>query len=322
MGGPSDRFFSFSAFYLILRHARQMSLSDNEHSLQGEIARKDKGLDALRAELKRCNVLDSEPGMTDEHAQAEKHASFDSDHLPSHSLLLLADTALPLGSFAFSSGLESFLAHHSPAQNARPDILHQFLHSSLKSLGSTTLPYLIATYNRPARLEELDDILDACILCPVAKRASKSQGRALITVWERSLKAETAPSSAKEALQLFCMRLKGLPGSKLEDAPELNAHFPLIYAVVCAAQGLSLHESAYTYLLNHAKAIASAAVRASVLGPYAAQGLLGSKWLREEIEETMQSEWDTPIEDAGQAVPALDVWIGRHELLYSRIFNS
>ena len=33
-------------------------------------------------------------------------------------------------------------------------------------------------------------------------------------------------------------------------------------------------------------------------------------------------EWDTPAEDAGQSVPVMDLWIGRHELLYSRIFNS
>jgi urease accessory protein UreF len=32
--------------------------------------------------------------------------------------------------------------------------------------------------------------------------------------------------------------------------------------------------------------------------------------------------WFLQPEDAGQVVPALDLWLGRHELLYSRIFNS
>src|SRR4051812_40700805 len=56
-----------------------------------------------------------------------------------HTLLLLADSALPLGSFAFSSGLESYLAHrkeralvnktgHIPTQFA---LLQSFLHLSL-----------------------------------------------------------------------------------------------------------------------------------------------------------------------------------------------
>lgn len=39
-----------------------------------------------------------------------------------HTLLLLADSALPLGSFAFSSGLESFLAHHRPAATSTSQV--------------------------------------------------------------------------------------------------------------------------------------------------------------------------------------------------------
>ena len=108
-----------------------------------------------------------------------------------------------------------------------------------------------------------------------------------------------------------------------EDALNVpQAHFGLIYATVCAAMELSLHEAGYTFLFNHAKAVVSAGVRASVTGPYAAQGLLGSVWLRDVIEEAMKIEWEKPIHEAGQSVVMLDVWIGRHELLYSRIFNS
>ncbi len=36
----------------------------------------------------------------------------------------------------------------------------------------------------------------------------------------------------------------------------------------------------------------------------------------------IEREWWTPIEMAGQTVPMMDLWIGRHEVLYSRIFNS
>ena len=261
--------------------------------------------------------------------------NFNTSSIPPHSLLLLADSALPLGSFAFSSGLESYLAHHPPAHNSRPETLRGFMHMSITSVASATLPYLLAAYHAPQRLTELDDTLDACILCPVARRASISQGKALISVWERSLKGESKESVAEGALKGFCAGLKMQPGtvkrkSESEDGEqgglsqpvELNAHFPLVYAVVCAAQGLSDHQTAYTYLFNHAKAVASAAVRAGVLGPYAAQSLLGSNWLRAELERALANEWETDIEEAGQTVPAIDVWMGRHELLYSRIFNS
>lgn len=81
-------------------------------------------------------------------------------------------------------------------------------------------------------------------------------------------------------------------------------------------------QSAYVFMLNHAKAVLSAAVRASVMGPYQAQKVLASKMLQDQIVKQIEQEWDTEPEDAGQVVPVLDLWVGRHELLYSRIFNS
>ena len=309
-----------------------MSGAHDEQTLKSEVARLESELSAARAKLTSYSTSQSPlakisfPGPSDAKANDEgenshgKQPIFNASLIPSHPLLHLTDTALPLGSFAFSSGLESYLAHHLPAQSVNPNTLLSFLHLSLTSLATTSLPYLIAAYNAPERLIDLDDTLDACTLCPVAKRASISQGRALITIWERAIRAEAPASPAKDALRVFCAALRA--PSRAEDEPELKAHFPLIYAVVCCAQGLTLHETAFTFLFNHAKAVASAAVRASVLGPYAAQGVLGSRWLRAEIERTMEREWGKNVEDAGQGVPVLDVWIGRHELLYSRIFNS
>ena len=82
-------------------------------------------------------------------------------------------------------------------------------------------------------------------------------------------------------------------------------------------------QAAYIYLFNHAKAVVSAAVRASVLGPYAAQGVLAGGWLREELARCLQEGWRIEeVEETGQGVPVLELWQGRHEVLYSRIFNS
>lgn len=105
-----------------------------------------------------------------------------------------------------------------------------------------------------------------------------------------------------------------------EEAP--SGHFAPLWAVVARAMGVAEREAAYVFLLNHAKAVVSAAVRASVMGPYQAQGVLASAWLRQEIERVMDANWDVAVEDAGQTVPAMDLWVGRHEMLYSRIFNS
>ncbi len=101
-----------------------------------------------------------------------------------------------------------------------------------------------------------------------------------------------------------------------------NGHFAPLWGLVCAAMGIPLSQTAYVFLFNHAKAVLSAGVRACVIGPYQAQGVLAGGWLRERIEGCVRGEWETGVEDAGQVVPVMDLWVGRHELLYSRMFNS
>ena len=59
-----------------------------------------------------------------------------------------------------------------------------------------------------------------------------------------------------------------------------------------------------------------------MFGPYQAQKTLATGMVQELIDAMVKREWDTPVERAGQNVPVMDLWIGRHEVLYSRIFNS
>ncbi|KAJ5980047.1 hypothetical protein N7481_007345 [Penicillium waksmanii] len=253
-----------------------------------------------------------------------------------HALLLLSDSALPLGSFAYSSGLESYLAHNKPSRRTNPvTSFHHFLKLSIASIASTSLPYVLAGYRRPETLDTLDNDLDASTPCIVAQRASVAQGRALIGVWERAFRVsfaspspegeqttDTGVTAAITAIDEFSSALK----SSFEDVDEYDlgprGHFAPLWGVACRAMGLDLQQTAYTFVLNHAKAVLSAAVRASVMGPYQAQNILASQSLQDTIMGRIEREWNTEPEEAGQVVPALDLWVGRHELLYSRIFNS
>jgi len=275
----------------------------HEQSLKAEIARLETQLSNARA-----------PSPTPAPAPA-------SPLTPLHPLLLLSDSALPLGSFAFSSGLESYLAHH-PQQPHRSNPLPAFLSLSLHSLATTTLPYLLAAYRTPLALSSLDAELDACTLCPVARRASVAQGRALLTLWERAFRGTTVPGAeeAVAALEAFGSALR----SAVEDTEVevVSGHFAPLWAVVTRAMGVLEHESAYTFLFNHAKAVVSAGVRKGVMGPYASQGILGGGWLKEEVERGLKVGGRIEVEDAGQGVPGVDLWLGRHEVIYSRIFNS
>ena len=269
--------------------------------------------------------------------------SAESDINPYHSLLLLADSALPLGSFAFSSGLESYLAHtrhhqsSSRASSAPGSLLssfHTFLNLSISSVASTALPYVLAAHRSPQSILSLNDTYDASISCTVTRRASVAQGKALLTIWERALRPAiflsplnsplasldddegSAVSHALDALR------DSVSSSSISSTATSSVHFPSLWGVVTRLMRLSLHQSAYIFLLNHVKAVVSAAVRASVMGPYQAQAVLAGAPVQDEIKAALEMYWDVPIEDAGQVVPVLDLWAGRHDLLYSRIFNS
>ena len=240
-----------------------------------------------------------------------------------HALLLLSDSALPLGSFAFSSGLESFLAHNRHTGNAaRLEAFNKFLSGSLENLASTALPYALTAYSWPTTLTQLDNDLDASTQFTVALRASVTKVRDLLTIWERAL-AESAQGddAAGQAMRDFTSAMKA---SEPDDGSglRLNAHFAPLFGAACRALDVTLDDTAYLLLLNHAKAVLSAAVRASVLGPYQSQTILASARLQGLIKDLIARYRHTRTEEAAVTVPVMDLWMGRHELLYSRIFNS
>lgn len=246
-----------------------------------------------------------------------------------HALLLLSDSALPLGSFAFSSGLESFLAHknHS-SMHANPLLKTQafntFLTHFISNITTTSLPYVLSAYHDADLLFDLDNDFDASTPCTVARRASITQGRALLAIWERAL-SPSALEGKGDQVTAFATSMK----SPIQDSFGMlpQAHFPPLFGAVCMALGLTEYETSYLFLLNHAKTVLSAAVRASVMGPYQSQAMLASSELKESINtcierEPVQGTGRHGVEGAVVTVPMMDIWMGRHELLYSRIFNS
>lgn len=184
---------------------------------------------------------------------------------------------------------------------------------------------MLAAYQNPTELSNLDDTLDAAIMCTVGRRASVAQGRALMSIWDRSFSSAIPTGSSGEAVKAlkdFQVLLKATSTNITVDLPTASAHLGPLFGAIAFILGISLEQTAYIFMLSHVKALLSAAVRASIFGPYHAQKMLASREVQEGIQKAIEKEWDTKIEDAGQSVPVMDLWMGRHEMLYSRIFNS
>ncbi|KAK6541624.1 hypothetical protein TWF694_007424 [Orbilia ellipsospora] len=250
-----------------------------------------------------------------------------------HLWLLLADSALPIGSFAFSSGLESYISHrslrHPLSSGQKPTPrgdLSRFLRLSLLSISTTTIPFVAAAFQNPSSAPQLDEIFDATTTCEVARRASISQGRALCSVWDKSfsqslLSKDTPPDQNAE------INLDIEPYETRFPQTHRPDHFGVSWGYITALSGLprtpnSLHQVLSVFLFNHVKAILSAAVRLSLIGPYVAQMMLASEEVRKLVAEAVERGRDIPVSEAGQSVPTIDLWQGRHERLYTRIFNS
>jgi urease accessory protein len=170
--------------------------------------------------------------------------------------------------------------------------------------------------------------MDAAIMCTVGRRASVAQGRALLSIWDRSFRSSMPPRCSEaeiEALTSFTSILRSTSSPSLaamDEIPLVSAHLGPLFGAIACVLGISPQQTAYVFMLSHVKALLSAAVRASIFGPYQAQKLLASIEVQDGINKAIDCEWNTKIEDAGQCVPVMDLWVGRHEMLYSRIFNS
>ena len=312
------------------------SHDDEAEALRARVVHLEVELRTARSQLQKLEDTGSEPTQDlikkgdSKTISLSPELSLDSSI---HNLMLLSDSALPLGSFAYSSGLESFLAHNkaSGLKETNLALFHKFLRLSIQSMAYTNVPYALAAFRDPLMLEELDNDLDASTPCSVARRASIAQGRALLSVWEKAFamsakqrfSSDARGHKASTMLELFSRALKiSSISSTSSSIPAVNGHLAPLWGAICLCLSLSIEDSAYLFLLNHAKAVVSAAVRASVMGPYMAQSVLAGQGLQDLIRGCLGKVWNLQTEDAGQVVPMLDLWIGRHELLYSRIFNS
>ncbi|PHH55967.1 putative urease accessory protein UreF [Ceratocystis fimbriata CBS 114723] len=214
-----------------------------------------------------------------------------------------------------NSGLESYVAHTRGTFNS-------FLPLSIDSFAATTLPYALAAFRKPADVAVIDDAFDAALVCTVGRRASTAQGRALLAVWEKSF-LPAASETARVTLAPFCALMKTVPKfHRPGDIPRASGHLAPVFGCVSRLVGLPERQAAYVFVLAHVKALLSAAVRANMFGPFQAQKVLASTEVLHLVNKAIDREVHTPYEKAGQTVPVMDLWMGRHELLYSRIFNS
>lgn len=182
-------------------------------------------------------------------------------------LLLLSDSNLPTGSFVASSGLESYIKHGFGYGDSNKTVT--FIQDSIASYARSALPFVSDAHRLVSRfrsgqidndsdnggaLEDilsnftsLDELYHTMTLNHVTRRASKSQGVALLTLYSKgfsrppsfpthgSQRADSIEDQAVFRMENLVDRLKLTVRKE-----ETHGHLPVCWGLLTAALGLTL----------------------------------------------------------------------------------
>jgi urease accessory protein len=207
----------------------------------------------------------------------------------------LVDSAFPTGGFAHSAGLEA--AWQQGEIRGRAE-LNSFVETSLDQLGRAGLPFVLAAYAAPEKLDEFDALCDAFTTNHVANRASRAQGQAFWAAVKR----------------IFNSKFK-LQNSKLSCA-----HFSPVFGACLCGLNISREATGRMFFFNHLRSVLAAAVRLNIVGPMEAQ--MWQHRLSEKAEAVLKSCHHLTLDEIAQTAPLLDLWQGAQDRLYSRLFQS
>lgn len=197
--------------------------------------------------------------------------------------------------------------------------MRDFLAHSIDSICHTTVPLLCTAYAQSETAVELDDVFDANTPCEVARRASAAQGRALLKLLDRCFVGRGVQAQFAEQEQV-AKHVQALRAA-IRDR-RAQGHFGVVYGLTGLSLGIDLDSLVYTFVQAHAKAVLSAAVRLSLLGPYEMTEVLASPETQRLITTAIDDTRHLHPDEVCQTHSLLDIYQGRHTLLYSRIFNA
>ena len=210
----------------------------------------------------------------------------------------VVDSAFPTGVFAHSWGLEAAWQQGEVPNTAA---LQRFLAASIQQTGFGSLPLLNAAYRQPDRWSELDELADVFLTNPVANRASRVQGRTLLSTAGR-----VWPSDDMTVLAASVDR-----GC---------AHVAPLSGVVFQLIGLPVETARTAMLFGTARGVLSAAVRLGIIGSYEAQRMHHDAG--RDLPQLLERCNGLAAEDVCQTAPVLDLLHSAHDRLYSRLFQS
>jgi urease accessory protein len=211
--------------------------------------------------------------------------------------LQLADGTFPTGGFAHSQGLEAAW------QLGHVRDLRTYVDESVWQTGTGALPFVRAGAEcTGVAFHGVDAACDAFVVNHVANRASRAQGRALLSTVKRAFADIPAVSGLAEDARGTCMH-----------------HAPL-FGRALASLGLGTREVQRLWLHCALRGTLSAAVRLGAVGPLEAQRMHAERGAL--LSRVLESCGSLTVDEASHSAPLADLYAALHDQLYARLFQS
>ena len=211
-------------------------------------------------------------------------------------LLQLGDSALPIGGYSHSWGLEAAIDHGLVRDASGLEAwTRDFLVHLLGPLEGVVVGAVVRSRECAV---EANQLLWASLSPPTLRNASRDMGEQLLSLAARWEWASTA----------------------LPERGDSQWHHAVVFGCLAAGAGATPRDAVALFLHQVALGVISAGVRGVPIGHTHGQQILAR--LHGVIAELAENLYDKPLETAGSNCPAYEILCHEQSRLYTRIFRS